>query len=300
LKVIMMMSSEIPNGAVVVGIDGSQQALAAVEWATELATMENRPLALVHATSLPSPNWMGYWGTDEREFEKIVREAADQRMAEAVQRARQVAETVDLHQLVLVRDPRSALLDLSGAASTIVLGSRGLGPVRSLLLGSVGAALVRHAKCPVVVLRESRREPELGVVVGVDVRAATPAVLEFAFAQAAARKVSLTVVHVAADTAAALPAVYVEVSPTEEEMEAHRRLTAELISGMSERFPDVEVHTEVAHGHPQEFLTRLGDRGRLLVVGSHEGGHMSRALATAVVEHAHGTVAVVPAESETA
>lgn len=288
-------TDEVPAGTVVVGVDGSDQATAAISWAAIQATCEGRPLVLVHAASLPSPNWLGHGDMSTPDFETAVREGADSMLADAEDWAKKASPDLEVHRLLLVEDPRNVLFRLSERSACIVVGSRGRGPVRSLLLGSVGVALVRHAHCPVVVTRPTKREPDLGVVVGINARAETPRTLEFAYQQAASRQLPLTVVHVVADTPAAVPAAYVDIAPTNREMEEHRRMTAELISGMREQHPDVDVRTEVGHGHPQHVLTTLGDRSELLVVGAHEPGLGELGLTTSIVEHAHCPVAVVPA-----
>ena len=89
---------------------------------------------------------------------------------------------VDVHHVVRIGDPRVVLPEVSAIAALVVVGSRGRGPLRSLLLGSTAVALVRHARCPVVVHRgdlvpSSRR----GIAVGVDDSQDALQVLDFAF-----------------------------------------------------------------------------------------------------------------------
>lgn len=89
-----------------------------------------------------------------------------------------------------IADPREVLLELSPNAAMVVLGSRGLGQLRSLLLGSVGIALVRHAYCPIVVHRPgSVGTVRNGIVVGVEASEESHPVLKFAYREASLRKV---------------------------------------------------------------------------------------------------------------
>jgi nucleotide-binding universal stress UspA family protein len=54
-----------------------------------------------------------------------------------------------------VGDPARALLELAATADLLVVGSRGLGAVRRVLLGSVSEKVLQHAPCPVLIVRES-------------------------------------------------------------------------------------------------------------------------------------------------
>lgn len=93
-------------------------------------------------------------------------------------------------------DPRGVLIGLARQAHLIVMGSRGRGTVRSMLLGSVSAAVSKYASCPVAVRRPPRgRAHTCGVVVGSDVTPESVPVVEFAFEQASLRGVPLTVLH---------------------------------------------------------------------------------------------------------
>jgi nucleotide-binding universal stress UspA family protein len=96
------------------------------------------------------------------------------------------------------------LLGESGHAGLLVVGSRGLGGFPALLLGSVGAAVAARAACPVVVVRAAEPGAPIpsdgAVLVGVDGSPTSEAALAFAFDAAAARRVSLLVVHVWRDT----------------------------------------------------------------------------------------------------
>ena len=105
------------------------------------------------------------------------------------------------------QDPREQLLELSKRAALVVVGSRGRGKVRSLLLGSVGVALVRHSACPVVIHRPwNPGMVRNGIVVGADGSEESRSVLEFAYQQAALRNLPLTVLHCFPDGQAAMGA----------------------------------------------------------------------------------------------
>lgn len=298
--------AEVPHGAVVVGTDGSDHADHAVRWAAAEAARQRRPLVLAHSTPSPEVDWLRAWGLTPADQEKRLADVVAATGTELVTRiaAEVVMEVItdsdDLQVvgLVTAEDPRVVMLDLAEHAALLVVGSRGRGPVRRLLLGSTGVALVRHARCPVVVLRPGAAEPDgTGVVVGVTARTTTPAVLDFAFAQADSLGLPITVVHAVPGHGMATAATYVELPPSAEQLEEHRRMVAEIISGMRERHPDVAVRTELAVGYPERVLLDHAEGADLLVVGAHDQQPGSFAVTTSVVEHARGPVAVVPARA---
>lgn len=132
-----MSKHEVPAGTIVIGVDGSAPSRHALAWAIQQAQAEGRALTLALAFG------DGPW--PEADARQAMQEAA----AEVARRAPELDVLVELRE----GDARSMLLELSEDAALVVVGSRGRGPVRSLLLGSVGVAVTRHAACPVVVVR---------------------------------------------------------------------------------------------------------------------------------------------------
>jgi nucleotide-binding universal stress UspA family protein len=298
-----MDTTQIPAGSIVVGVDGSPSAGRALAWAVDQAVAENRPLTLVHAVSPTGAVWMDQAGIDHRigleAMESTARELLDMVRAEVAKRA----PDLEVRDLLRVADPRDALIELSQHAAMVVLGSRGRGPVRSLLLGSVGVAVSRHAGCPVVIHRPGN--PGLvrhGIVVGADATEHSRPTLEFAYRQASFRDLPLTVLHCFWDVQAAVGDAHL-IDARSADFEEQHLLLAEAISGMSEKYPDVRVHTELARGLPDECLTKMGDRMNMIVVGAHHGGVASEiafgSVAASVVEHATCPVAIVPLSGPT-
>ncbi|GAA4098778.1 universal stress protein [Nocardioides kongjuensis] len=273
------MSETIRPGSILVGADGSKHAARAIAWAAEQATLERRPLVVLSA--------------DEGAVHRI--------NAEAVRLAREVAPDVEVTGLTAADDPRGALVELSHDAHLVVLGSRGRGTVRSMLLGSVSATVSRLSYCPVVVCRPRAEEHRgKGVLVGVDGTESSLAVLDFAFTQASLRGQALTVVHCVWDVVAAVAGlrnVRVEDVDLGPEDEAHL-LLAETVAGFGEKYPDVPVTLRVTHGLVDDVLGGRTAAWDLVVVGRHPldtvGRLVTGSIATAVVERAHTTVAVVP------
>lgn len=139
------------TGGVVVGVDGSEDSLAAVALAGWEAERLDAVLHVVHAWQdpavlLPVGLLAGGVGEQAEEGERLVLAESAAGLAE---------EYPDLVvRQELVRDkPAAALLHLGQDAQLIVVGSRGRNGVQRMLLGSVSHAVVLHAPCPVVVVR---------------------------------------------------------------------------------------------------------------------------------------------------
>ena len=293
-----METTQIPAGTIVVGVDGSVSSGRALGWAIDQAIVENRPLTLLHSVSPTGAVWLDQAGIDHRVGLEGVETAARQLLDLARGEVLRRGPDLEVHDLLGVADPRDVLLEVSRTAAMVVLGSRGRGPVRSLLLGSVGVAVARHAHCPVVIHRPGN--PGLvrnGVVVGADGTERSLPTLEFAYRQASLRGLPLTVLHAYWDAQAAA-GVSQPGDSRAADVEEQRLLVAESVSGLAEKYPDVPVTTELARGLPDQCLTSMGERMNLVVVGAHHGGVASEiafgSVAASVVEHATCPVAVVP------
>ncbi|WP_193614237.1 universal stress protein [Nocardioides lijunqiniae] len=271
--------SSLPAGAVVAGVDGSDHSHRAVVFAAREAHLAGRPLVLAHGTGL-MPNLDPYAVTVLHELEAAGHELVDAAAAEVDR----LFPGLPVETVVRRAHPRQALLDLAARASLLVVGSRGHGPLRSVLLGSVSVGLVREAACPVVVVRPHHAGVvRRGVLVGDDGTADSTPVLEAAYRHASSHGLPLTVLHAA-----------VEPAPGGD---APVRM-AESVAGFGERYPDVPVQLVVAAGAPAPELLAAADRMDLVVVGRHDrsrvGDLLLGSVATTVVEHATCLVAVLP------
>lgn len=288
--------ADVPPGGIVVALDGSEHAERALSWGAAQARLEHRTLVLAHAdgasiayaTTLLSP------GFPVPELIDDVHAATRQLLADAAARAS--AAHPDLRVLTVAADddPREMLLELARRAHLLVLGSRGRGVVRSLLLGSVSAAVVRHATCPVVVLRPGGTvTPSRGVLVGLDGREGCAQVAEVAFRLASFRALPLTVVQCYWDAGAAVdPAL---AGPGPDDLRAG---VSAALAGLGEKFPDVAVEVHLRHGLVDQVLAEHAEQWDVVVVGRHDRARwehlLGHAVSSAVLERAHGTVAVVP------
>lgn len=281
---------------IVVGFDGSVHAQRALSWAAEQAELEGRPLAIVHAAS--AEDWLlgarlGYAGAEPPTLPDIL--ASAQAVVDvAVAFVEGERPGLEVLGLARVGDPRNHLVELSDEAHLVVLGSHGRGAFASVLLGSVSVSVAKHARCPVVVVRPSREGVVTkGVLVGADGSPESLPVIEFAFRQASLRQLPLTVMHSSFDIAAASADDSAADSPDD-----LRVLLSESVAGLSEKFPDVPVTTELGYGLADECLTRRHRPRDLIVVGRRPATVLRKltatSVSTSVLERAECPVAVVP------
>ncbi|GGW50067.1 hypothetical protein GCM10010350_37910 [Streptomyces galilaeus] len=144
------MVSAMTELPLIVGVDGSDAGLAAVDRAVDAAARLGLPLRLVHASL-----WERYEGALALRGQErpSVRVLAEHIVACAAERARRRNPDVKVSTAILASEPADALLGEGNNASLLVTGSRGRGELRGLLLGSVGLAVAARAHCPVTVVR---------------------------------------------------------------------------------------------------------------------------------------------------
>ncbi|MDX8054080.1 universal stress protein [Lentzea sp. BCCO 10_0798] len=258
---------------VVVGVDGSSSALAAVAWAARACALHGAPLRLVHAYTLPT-----------RGYPEVISSASDLRSAmydqgrmwlsQAVAVARAEAPDVPVEHDLRMEHPTPVLLAESARAREVVVGSHGLGGFTGALVGSTAVALSIHGECPVVVVRGNQRQGP--VVVGVDLSPESDPAIGFGFEEAAA---------------SGTPLVAAMAHDDEQSPALNTRM-----SGWLEKYPDVAVELVVGE-RPIPLLLELGQRAGLLVVGSRgRGGFAGMLLGStsqALIYHAPCPVAVV-------
>jgi nucleotide-binding universal stress UspA family protein len=140
---------------IVVGVDGSEGAEAALEYAAGEAAFRGARLRIVSAWQIPV---VAFGGGFEPALDPAIWEAAraraqqvaDDALAAVKEREPSLAgEALEVHG-----QPADALLEQGAGATLIVVGRRGLGGFKSLLLGSVSQQVVQHANCPVVVVNQ--------------------------------------------------------------------------------------------------------------------------------------------------
>lgn len=281
------------SGRIVVGVDGSERNIAALEWAVAEAERHNRPLHLVsvacEATTPPQP-----W-TENSTIQYSVAET--ERMIDRVRR-RYGPRMAEVSVEVPVGVPSRKLVKTLQPGDELVVGRRGVGPAERVILGSTSIEVTGRSPVPTVIVPDDWEPAEhvsKPVVAGVDGTDRDEGVLEFAFAQAAAAWTTLVVVHAWQE-----PPSYVwegdrlEVNTKEAEAALGERLEPWV-----GRFPgvDVDCHTPVVP--PGRALLDASADAQLVVLGRYAGVHhiigfSGLSTCRKVLHHAASPVSVVP------
>jgi nucleotide-binding universal stress UspA family protein len=283
---------------ILVGVDGSVSAQGALAWAAAAAQSRRCPLRIIHTYTLPllgsAPDV-----TVVGDLTVQLRSAAEWILAEAETSARDIAPNIKITRELFIAGAAPTLVSQAQDAEMVVVGSRGIGGFRGLLVGSVSASVAAHATCPVVVVHPHRDGtafpafPTGRVVVGVDGSEASAAAIRFAYHEAARRHVGVTAVHAVRRTrppaSSRLPAGIVE------QVEQH--FFAAAMEPKPVLFPGIDLEMKLVHGHPAQVLIDESDAADLIVVASRgRGGFAGMFLGSvsqAVLQHAACPVAVV-------
>lgn len=139
---------DAPLQQIVVGIDGWDESRLALDWALALAEETGSSIDLVHGWEYPYRPKDAVFGSPRVEIQRDARGLVERVLTSLSPEQRQLVRNVH----VIEGAPSDVLIDGSKDADLLVVGSRGRGGVRSLLLGSVSRKAVQHAACPVAVI----------------------------------------------------------------------------------------------------------------------------------------------------
>jgi nucleotide-binding universal stress UspA family protein len=134
---------------VVAGVDGSPEAMVALEFAIEEARLRRAKLRVIYAYAVVS-TLTG--STGEELYPQL--EASARSVLEHVAESAPSTEGVDVSWVAEPGNPAEVLIEASKEATLLVVGSRGIGGFRGLVVGSVSTQCVHHANCPVLVVRK--------------------------------------------------------------------------------------------------------------------------------------------------
>ncbi|WP_327365564.1 universal stress protein [Streptomyces sp. NBC_01217] len=280
-------------GSVVVGVDGSEQARRAALWAAAEAARRESPLRIVHATDTDSRALQ----LSQESFESI-RSAGRELLQETA------AAVGDLHPGLQVTTefsrsaPVPSLQRIAGLHGTVVVGNRGLGGFKYLMLGSVGLQAAATATTPVVVVRGIDDGDETGVVL-VAVRDEHDAeCARYAAREAEIRKASLRLLHVwnILDSAGLAVTMLDDVEAIVGERVHHLIAVADRIR---DEFPALTVQADAEKSlSVAGVLVEASHHADLLVMGGRRSpGYIGPTLGRAthsLLHHAHCPVLLMP------
>ncbi|MFF3404682.1 universal stress protein [Streptomyces sp. NPDC002742] len=283
---------------IVVGVDGSEPSLRAVDWAADEAALRGAPLRLVYASL-----WERYEGAAlpqdlGKPSEQVTAEGI---LRTAAQRAGSRRAELKISADVLAEEPEYALVREGREAAALVLGTRGRSGFVEMLLGSVSLTVAARADCPVIVLRGSHDDQDRirthgRVVVGIGERTTDSAALRFAVQEAKLRHATLDAVR-----AWRCPAHETTDHPllAGEPARLHELHAGDVLDKALENVPaDLDLNRRTVEGPARRVLLDASGKADLLVVGARRNpGHLGLQLgrvAHAVLHHAASAVAVVP------
>ncbi|MFD5668223.1 universal stress protein [Streptomyces anthocyanicus] len=283
----------------VVGVDGSDGSLLAIDWAVDEAQRRGLPLRLVYASL-----WERYEGAlpamgRERPSEQVM---AENIVGTAAERDRRYDPGLTVDTDTVPAEAVSALLAEGRHATAVVTGSRGRGELKGALLGSVSLAVASRADCPVVVVRGEKSAlsgSHERVLLGAGDPDTSGAAVRFAFREADVRGCELDVVR-----AWRCPAYENtdEGAPSDDsEDQPERRASAlidTLVAEAAAEHPSVRLRKTTIEGPARKVLVHRTAAADLVVVGArHRSGHFGLQLGRVthtLLQHAACPVAVVP------
>ncbi|MFD4646754.1 universal stress protein [Streptomyces sp. NPDC058441] len=285
----------------VVGVDGSESSMRAVDWAADEAVLRKVPLRLVYASL-----WERYEGAALAETLGTTSEQAleDNILDTAARRAQRRGADLKVTTEVLPEDAVSALLNEGRNACALVLGSRGRSRVAELLLGSVCLEVAARANCPVIVLRDGH-DNQAGngmlrrIALGVGEERQNSEALRFAFQEAQRRGAALDAVRAWRCPAhESVDHLLLAGEPARLHEERAVEILESALNQFAAEYPSVELRRRTAEGPARRVLLDASTRADLLVVGArrrqgHPGLQLGQVAHTAL-HHSRCPVVVVP------
>jgi nucleotide-binding universal stress UspA family protein len=266
---------------IVVGVDGSDHATRAMQWAVDEARLHRAEVEMVLAWSLADQ----YYPDRSDRFEhRYTHDDARAALAAWVAEAVGDAAGVSVSQRAVCDLPVHALLEAGDAADLLVLGARGTGGFEGLLLGSVSDRVTQLASRPVAVIRGLAPVQRGRVVVGIDRSARSLAAMRWAAAEAIVRDAELDVVYAWKYPVMAAPPVVSSIPEYSTLEEAAREVLDGALADPA--LADARVYGHVTHGAPARSLIERAAGAGLLVVGTRGLGRVTGTLLGSVSRQA--------------
>ncbi len=250
------------SGVVVVGVDRSEVAKAALVFAAGEAGRRGSRLVVAHAGDLTKPE------RSEREVEVF----GELLSREAISTVAAVAPHVDCRVEMRQADASDLLVELSIGADMLVVGTHRTGRLRGWVLGSVSQRVAAHARCPVVTISGTPTHEVGPVLLGASASPGGLAAARFACEEARVRGAEVRAVRAirTEDWAVAGPGYSMVMSFDALQHAAQSELNKVL--GMAEQsYPEVWLVGEVGEADPCSALLNAAHGAAMLVIGSRRG-----------------------------
>jgi nucleotide-binding universal stress UspA family protein len=281
---------------IVVGVDGSNGAADALRWAVREAGARDATLTAVLVWG-----WLDQHPLDEDEpFDPHFDEAtALGRLEQIVDRAleHEVPDGLRLRAVNELAGP--GLVQAAAEADLLVVGARGMGGFKGLLVGSVSQHCLHHAPCPVVLVRnlDEPLPPVERIVVGVDRSDTARHALAWALDAARAHHARVEVVH-AWHPAVVLPLDPYLMTGIDAIESAAKDALDEVVAGADTRGLDAPIESMLVMGSPTKAILDVAVGAELVVVGSRQqsaaGCLFLGSTSLQVTHHAECPVVVIP------
>ncbi|WP_270625367.1 universal stress protein [Varibaculum timonense] len=287
-----------PN--ILVGVDGSREALQAAEWAAARAKLNNAQLQLVCAYALPSYTAAsmesGFAVIDNDVIRASAQTVVDETLTHLAKLGYQAEGRVE------PGDPTAVLVQLSEQADLIVVGTRGTGGFADRLLGATSSALPAYSRCPVVVVpgrgADQQFTPVKKIVIGVDGSSRSRKSLRRAIEEAALWGAQLTAVDAVPMASSAGVLAWLPATVDRESILRDVRDELKAICKAESAGSGVEIHAHALDGNPAALLTEFSTAVELVVVGTRGRGGFAGVLmgstSQSVLAHSTCPVLVVP------
>jgi nucleotide-binding universal stress UspA family protein len=287
-------SPEIVRPWIQVGIDGAWREAGALDWALHESRLRREPVHAVHVIEEQNQRVQYY--------EPVVIAQTETDLVEHVRtRMREAGDELDHEAELMVGWPAISLTKAAQGCRMLVVGRRGMGTFKRLLIGSTSEAVTNLGQVPVVVVPDGwvSGSDQAPVVAALDDSGENDQAVEFAVEMAVERKVPLWLVHIWD-----LPAIYgwnpaMMMAVGDDWTATADRHYAAVAEQWRHKYPDLEIHLDVRRGHSVEALLDAAEAvdAQLLVLGGRHHSHLSGVLLGSVVrgvlQHAICPVAVV-------
>jgi nucleotide-binding universal stress UspA family protein len=256
------------QGPVVVGVDGSGAAAAALEWASAEAARRHAQLVVAFAGHVPNADSLtaGTLESATHETCNYGRELLDDAVAT-------IAENtcgVDVRTVLRDAHPADLLTELSEHAELLVVGRTHAAPLARFVFGSVPQRVAGRAPCPVVVVTDNYHDAPAGapVVVGVSTSANGFAAMRFACAEAMLRGAALVAIRSWPDLVWTMPGLGAPAAGTLESLrDGQQAVLEEWIATAHREFPELAIDAQLTAHRPEVALLNAAQDAALLVVG---------------------------------